>query len=150
MKKILNTIIPFLFIANFAYADLKGVSEMHLLIEGLSDQAASCGVKEDKIETSIKYILSNSKIKLVKSTSSIPKLYIRATIGNNSGTCYSHTSIEVYQYIKHPYVENYGDFLFYNDGAIASGGKTAFAPFFFDQLEDKLKKLVVRHNEFNK
>ena len=110
MKKILKIVFSSLFVSSFAYAELKGISKMNLLVEDLSSKAASCGITTKKIETSVKYILSNSRIRIIdKFQFGTPTLYIQATISNNSGLCYSNTKLQVYEYIRHPNSNNWGE-----------------------------------------
>tara|TARA_Y100000591_G_C21523629_1_gene540568 strand:+ start:47 stop:502 length:456 start_codon:yes stop_codon:yes gene_type:complete len=151
MKKTFTIIFLSLILnGNIAYADLKGVSKMNLLVEKLNPQAASCGVESNKIETSVKYILSNSKINLIEFTMGKPTLYIKANVDNNTGTCYGHINVEVYEYIRHSKIGNFGSFTFFEKGIITSGGQNRYGQFFYEQLEDLIKMLVVEHSESNR
>ena len=150
MKKILKIVFLSLFVSSFAYAELKGISKMNLLVEDLSSKAATCGITTKKIETSVKYILSNSRIRIIdKFQFGTPTLYIQATISNNSGLCYSNTKLQVYEYIRHPNSNNWGDFVYYTSSGIQSNNQPYFGKFFFEQLEDRVKRFVVEHNKDN-
>tara|TARA_B100000965_G_C19063528_1_gene528928 strand:- start:82 stop:531 length:450 start_codon:yes stop_codon:yes gene_type:complete len=149
MKRFLGIVFLSLFVNNFTYADLKGITEMKLLIEYLNPKAETCGVSEEKLETSVRYILSNSKIKIVGEAEFVPILYINANIGNNNG-CYANTSIEVYKYMKDPNSNNWGHFVYYNSNEISSGGEDAkFGDPYINSFEQQLKKLVVEHSKDN-
>ena len=151
MRKFLITIFLSVYVSSFAHAELKGISRVNILIEDLSNKAVSCGVTKKKIETSVKYILSNSKIGITdKFKIGTPTLYIQATVSENSGLCYSNTKLEVYEYIKHPISGNYGDFVYFSSSGIHSNSKSGFASFFFDELEDRVKRFVVAHNKENR
>ncbi len=147
MKKILAIIVLNLFLISNGFADLKGILEMQLFIEPLKAKAKICGVKRENLETSARYILSNSKIKLVKSHPI--SIYINSNIGENEG-CYANTSIDVYKIMKDPGSNNWGRFYYYSDGGIASGGKGAdFGDPYISSFEQLLKKLVVEHSNDN-
>ena len=151
MKKILKIVFLSLFVSSFAYAELKGISKMSLLVEDLSSKAASCGITVRKIETSVKYILSNSRIRIIdKLQVGTPTLYIQATISNNSGLCYANTKLQVYEYMQHPNSNNWGDFVYYTSSGIHSNSQSHFGRFFFEQLEDRVKRFIVDHNKDNR
>ena len=151
MKKILGTIFLSLSVCSFASADLKGISRVNILVEDISSKGVLCGVTKKKIETSARYILSNSKIEIIdKPKIGTPTLYIQATVSENSSLCYSNTRLEVYEYIKHPNSGNYGDFVYFNSSGIQSNSKSNFASFFFEELENRFKRFVVEHNKENK
>ena len=147
MKKLLAIMVLGLFFSSNAYANLKGIVEMQLFIEPLNAKAKICGIKRENIETSARYILSNSKIKIVKSHPIT--LYINSNIGENDG-CYTSTSIRVYKTMKDVGSNNWGDFIYYSDGGIASGGTGAdFGNPYINSIEQMLKKLVVEHSNDN-
>lgn len=147
MKKLLGILVLGLFFSSNAYANLKGIVEMQLLIEPLNAKAKICGIKRENIETSARYILSNSKIKIVKSHPIT--LYINSNIGENDG-CYTSTSIRVYKTMKDVGSNNWGNFIYYSDGGIASGGTGAdFGNPYINSIEQMLKKLVVEHSNDN-
>ena len=132
-----------------ASAKLKGISKASLLIEELPKAAESCGITRDKIETSVRYILSNSKMKIVEDKKfRYPTLYIKVNVDYNS-ICYSSTRVELFRYIKDPDSSNWGDFIYYFDGGISSGGKSNHGPTAIIQLEDILKNFVVKHSQEN-
>ena len=133
---------------NFTYADLKGISKMKLSIEYLSPKAESCGITREEIETSARYILSNSKISIVDK-GPFPYLYIQANISNNDG-CYANSNISVYRNMQDPISKNWGEFVYYTKSEIYSGGTgTKFGDPFINALEQLLKSLVVIHSKDN-
>ena len=149
--KFLSIIILSLFSNNLASAGLNGIFKMDLLIEPFEDDGAKeCGITEKQIETSIKYILANSEIKILdKFNLDYPTLYFVGSIGNNNGTCYGGTRIQVYKHIQDPKTYNWGNFIYYSKGAISSGGTGNFAGFYLEQLEQIVKMFVVKHSEDN-
>ena len=148
MKKLIGIIVLSLLFSLNAFADLKGITEMKLLIERLDPQDKDCGVTREQLETSVRYILSNSKIKIVDQ-GSVPTLYINSNIGQNNG-CYANTAIEVYKYMKDPGSNNWGSFMYYSSREISSGGKgTAFGNPYINAFEQQLKRLVVEHSKDN-
>jgi hypothetical protein len=150
MKKILEIVFLSLFMNSFAHADLKGISKMDLLVEDLNKKAISCGVTKEKIETSVKYILSNSRIRIIdKFQRATPTLYIQITVSKNSGLCISNTSLMVYEYTKNSSNRNWGDFIYYTSNGIQSNTEPYFSSFFFDELEERVKRFVVQHSKDN-
>ena len=148
MKKVLGIVILGLLLSGNAYADLKGILKMKLIVEELGIEAKTCGVTREQLETSVKYILSNSKIELIDQ-GTVPTLYLNSNIGFNS-RCYANTAIEVYKYMRDPDTNNWGTFIYYSSREIASGGTGAtFGDPYINSVEQQFKKLVVEHAKDN-
>ena len=62
MKKFLSIIFVSLLLSGSANATMNEIKKIGLLVEYLSDR--SCNVTQESIETTTKYILSNSRLKL--------------------------------------------------------------------------------------
>ena len=105
MKKFTLFFVFFFFIFNIEgnakTTRLKGINEVDLLVEQLSEYSEKCFVTEEKIETAAKYVLQNSKIKLSE-TPLTPILYIKVIVINNGIYCSVYSSITVennFQYL---------------------------------------------------
>ncbi len=148
MKKILLTVLLSLFLCGNTFAELKGIFKVKLLVEYLSEAAKKCSVTREQLETSVRYILSNSKIEIVDQ-GSYPILYLNSNIGFNS-RCYANTAIEVYKYMKDNESNNWGTFIYYSSREISSGGTgVTFGDPYINSVEQQLKKLVVEHSNDN-
>jgi hypothetical protein len=152
MKKLLSIIFVSLLLSGSANATMKGIPEMELMVENLGNYAKECSVTEQKIETAVKYILQNSKIKL-KDHPYNPTLYVKLVVIKAGGVCTSHLDISVFSYFaKDPLeLENSGTFVFYQDSHMTSGGSLSdFSNSVVSAIEEMMKKLVVKHHEDNK
>ena len=152
MKKLLGIIVLGLLLSGNANATLKGIFEVELIIETITDVAESCSITKQKIETTTKYILQSSKIRIVKSDLPIPILYISVAVGNNKGTCYTNTAVEVFTFSSQDPLKNgnTGIFRYYDKASIAAGGEDSnIGDFVISQLERILKDLVVTQHEDN-
>ena len=152
MKKFITFIIVALLYCtpSFSSNSLKGIDKVKILIEELNDNADKCGLSKNQIETSIKYILQNSKIEVVSLTTPATTLYAQITLGSHSGGfCYSSTRIELYDYMR--VKGNMVDVVYYGSTTIAAGGVgSTFSKFLLNQLEGEIKKFVVAWSEVNK
>ena len=88
MKKIHSTILVLgLLLSGNANATMNEIKKIGLLVEYLSDR--SCNVTQENIETTTKYILSNSRLKLSGDNLYEPYLYIQPVImeGKSEDVC---------------------------------------------------------------
>ena len=155
MKKFTLFFIFFYFIFNIEgnakSTRLKGINEVDLLIESLNGSAAEkCSITEKQIETTVKYVLSNSKIKLSQNPSD-PLLYIKVIVINDGTACSVYSSITVETFTDAPFNSgNRGRFIYYKNDRISSGGiNSGIGKFVLDKIEEMMKEFVIRHHEDN-
>tara|TARA_R110001592_G_scaffold46030_2_gene146814 strand:+ start:314 stop:790 length:477 start_codon:yes stop_codon:yes gene_type:complete len=157
MKKFTIFFIFFYFIFNIEgngnakTTRLKGINEVDLLVESLSKYAEECSISYEKIETTAKYVLANSKIK-ISELAWTPILYIKVSVVHNGVSCSVFSKITVQTLSdKDPYdFGNRGAFLYYQNDRIATGGiKSSIANLVIEQIEEMMKELVVKHHEDN-
>ena len=151
MKKFLSIIFVSLLLSGSANATMKGIFAVELMVENLHKYAKECSVTEQKIETAVKYILQNSKIKL-KDHPYNPTLYVKVNVIKAGGVCTAHIYISVFSYFgKDPLeLENSGTFVFYRNSHMTSGGTiSSFANSVVSGIEGLMKELVVKHHEDN-
>ena len=152
MKKLLAIVVLGLIWSNHSNANpsLKGIEDIKIIVEELHPAAEKCGLSTDKILTSAKYILQNSKFNVVPSDKPAFNLYIQVNLGHHqAGYCYSSARIEVYDFILHK--GRYGDVVYYNNSIIMSGGiGSSYGNSVANQIEGMLKELVVAWSEANK
>jgi len=148
IKKLLTIIFLVLFSGN-ANATMNEIKKIGLLVEYLSDR--SCNVTKESIETTTKYILSNSKLKITEDYND-PYLYIQPIILEGTTVCFGALAI----FLKKSHMlkdgsYNSGDFIYYyNNTAILKSGKDRFKGYFIESLEEEIKKFVVEWSEDNK
>src|ERR1700693_3098564 len=57
--------------------ELRGLTHLGLLVEGLDQEGQRCGITRDLIRDAIAYTISSSKLKFSDGDSNGPKLYVR-------------------------------------------------------------------------
>ena len=152
IKKILSIIFVSLLVSGNAFATMNEVKKIGLLVEYLSDR--SCNVTQESIETTTKYILSNSRLKLSGDSYYDPYLYIQPIVmeGKNENVCTGALAI----FLKKSHMlkdgsYNRGDFIYYyNNTVVLKSGKDRFKGHFIEALEEEIKKFVVEWSEDNK
>jgi len=150
MKKLLSIMVLGLLLSGNANATMKGIFEVELMVENLSNYAKECSVTKQKIETAVKYILQNSKIKIKDSYSAV--LYVKVGVIKAGDVCTANLDISVFSYFgKDPFeLENSGTFVFYRNSHMTSGGTiSSFANSVVSGIEGLMKELVVKHHEDN-
>ena len=150
MKKFLSIIVVSFFFSVNAYATMNEIKKIGLLVEYLSDR--SCNVTEESIETTTKYILSNSRLKLSGDSLYDPYLYIQPIIMESEGICTAALNVSLKQsYMLKDGSYNEGDFVYYfNNTLIFTSSKNSFKGYFVESLEEEIKKFVVEWSEYNK
>src|SRR5690349_607284 len=68
---------------------LRGINDVYLAIESLDQDATNCNVQQDTIETALRFVLQQSKLKLAAAISNAGYLYARATITSACAIAYS-------------------------------------------------------------
>ena len=152
IKKILSIIFVSLLVSGNAFATMNEVKKIGLLVEYLSDR--SCNVTQESIETTTKYILSNSRLKLSDDILYEPYLYIQPIVmeSKNENVCTGALTI----FLKKSHMlkdgsYNRGDFIYYyNNTVVLKSGKDRFKGHFIEALEEEIKKLAVEWSEDNK
>ena len=151
MKKLFGIVAVVLLFANIANAELKGLKEFKLSIQHSGNDCN--GEKFDKeVETSAKYILGNSKIKLIDSyDGEILAIYILT--GSSDSLCAS--SIEVYSFSVGLSKNSSGHEFVSTVRSYENDRITANSPIYdhkknvIDAVEIMLKEFVVKWNEDN-
>ena len=147
MKKLLATLVISLVWCSVGYAEeinLKGIKEFKLLVRHDGDCNGENFVND--INTSAKYILGNSKIKLTEEASK-EWLYIYIKTVSDSNICSSYLKVETFRFgFKKNSAgnEGFGPIISYKDthvmiSMLASNHKKAV----IDKFESMIKKFVV-------
>ena len=152
IKKILSIIFVSLLVSGNAFATMNEVKKIRLLVEYLNDRP--CNVTRESIETTTKYILSNSRLKLSGDSYYDPYLYIQPIVmeGKNEDVCTG--ALVIFLKKSHNLKDgsyNRGDFIYYyNNAVVLTSSKNSFKGYFIESLEEEIKKFVVEWSEYNK
>ena len=102
MKKLLGILVLGLLLSSKVLAigisidGLKGLKEFVLIVENFSTETKKiCGITSKDIERSVKYILSNSKIKLT-TKSGAEKIYVQVTMLPTEDYCVGYIAFMTY------------------------------------------------------
>ena len=151
MKKFLIIVVLGLLWCNTSFAKssegLKGLRVIDLVVENAND----CGVTTDDIERAVKYILSNSKIKIKKDVT-IEALWIAPNIIESSDFCSGNIYLEIYQIDRMKNSAGYsyiGRQVQYSKGHLVINNKRDFRNSFLIRIELMIKDLVIAWSEVN-
>ena len=149
MKKSLLVSFFILLISGNANSDMNGIDKIRVLVEYIGDR--SCNVYRENLETTTKYILSNSKLEITEEYD-LPYLYVQPIIMESDTICTGAINIMLKKnHMLKDGSYNTGDFVYYfNNTVIFKSGKNEFKSFFIETLEEELKKFVVEWSENNK
>ena len=125
---------------------LKGLKEFQLS----STIEEKCGVTKNDIETSIKYLIANSKIKLVESSPTL--LAIQVQIMEDSVGCFGHSDFKILEWWD---TQNSASqritapIIFYTDGTYRKGPPDSFSINIIRNVETMTKNFVVEWSKQN-
>ena len=156
MKKILFSLFLILFSiwSNANSTSLNSIKEIGLVIEKLDND--SCNVKSSDLETSVKYILSNSKIKFkdhhIKGK---PYLHITPVVLHDkiNNICAGNIGFSIKIISRepnNPKKVNIGTFIYYYENKIFYSQSNVFTKKLTDGIEKMTKELIVKWNKDNK
>jgi len=137
------------FTISVAGEGLKGVYNFELIVE--DPKGELCKVTEQDIEREVKYVLSNSQIKLKKDIN-IEAIYISPTIINFGDRCSGYISLEIWQggintsSVGNKYV---GKQVAYDEGYIYGAHLSKFKDGYLDVVNKITKNFVIKWREYN-
>lgn len=134
---------------------LKGLKEFNLIVEKFSTEAQKiCGITSKDIKRSVKYILSNSKVKLV-TKSGAENIYVQVTIIPTEDYCVGYIAFMTYG-DQQGQKNSSGNTFFSTPRSYETlGGMFASPPYQFKNtllgyIEDFTKAFVIEWSEQNK
>lgn len=78
-------------------AELKGLRELGLVVEGLGDRAAACGLTTDAIEAAVSKPLTDAGLKVARHADEDSFLYVNViTASTSAGLCFSRYDAQLY------------------------------------------------------
>ena len=135
---------------------LKGLKEFNLIVENFSTEAQKiCGITPKDIKRSVKYILSNSKIKLT-TKSGAENIYVRVTILPTEDYCVGYIEFMTYGFDQQEQKNSSGNTFFSTPRSYETrGGMIGSPPYQFKNsllgyIEDFTKAFVIEWSEQNK
>ena len=135
--------------------DLKGMTQIHLLIETLTDDAKACGITEELIRDAFMYPASSSRLQITSDPAS-PTFYIQVSTLrlNPEGICFSGVNYESYnsQFVQ-PYfapTPKLYDVVFWKTGYVFFSGKNQHVQLLKENIEDHVKRFLTTWNLDNK
>jgi len=151
MKKFLAILILGLLWCNVGFAlggdGLKGLKLIDLVIE----KTNNCGVTNNDIEKEVRYVLSNSKIKLKKDIN-IESLWIAPNIIKSTNRCSGSIYFEVSKIgylVNSAGVKYVGREVLYSKGHLVIDNASDFKNSFLQRIELMTKDLVILWTEVN-
>ena len=136
---------------NTSFADfngLAGVKEFQLSVR--ISEGDSCGVTKYKLENSLRYILSNSKIKLVEQSPSL--LNLNVTILSDEVGCFGHSDLSALEWRQTKNIAQndiVAPLLLWQDGRFRKGPPDSFEMKFTNTVENIAKAFVVDWSKVN-
>ena len=134
---------------------LKGLKEFNLIVENFSTEAKKiCGITSKDIERSVKYILSNSKIKLT-TKSGTEKIYVQVTMLPAEDYCVGYIAFMTYG-DQQEQKNSSGNTFFSTPrsyearGGVFGSSPNQFKNYLLGIIEDVTKEFVIEWNEQNK
>jgi len=78
-------------------AALKGLTQLGVVVEDLSPQAAACGLKQDALQAMVTKRLTDAGLKVIRYSDEDTYLYVNVvTTSTNNGLCVSRYDVDVY------------------------------------------------------
>ena len=151
MKKLtLYLFFSFIYVSiSIAGEGLKGVYNFELVVE--NPKGELCKVTEQDIEREVKYVLSNTPIRLKKDIN-IEAIYISPTIIKLGDRCSGYISLEIWQggvntsSVGNKYV---GKQVAYHQGFIYTARLSEFIDGYLDEVNKITKYFVIKWREYN-
>ena len=136
-------------------AELKGLTRLRVVIEGLGAQAASCGLTEAALETAVTGKLKSAGFTVLTNTDEDSYVYVNVVTGSlSTGSCVSRFDVTVYTYTTAR--------LFYQPsavlvqvsllhrGGISGGAATGHAATVVKDVSEYLDEFIARIKAANK
>ena len=79
------------------YGELRGLTSLGVVVEGLGGAATSCGLSQDAIEAAVTKSLTDSGLRVVTNSDEDTYLYVRvSTTAMTTGFCFSRYDATIY------------------------------------------------------
>lgn len=127
-----------------AQTGLKGITNLSLLVEKLSDDGEKCQLSQENLTEAIEQNLANSGITL--GDGNYPTLYVQVNTAAASELCYSSVVMNIHYYAKVPHPTNpqgtVAQILLWSNSYLVSSEKSAHISYVQDQLKSGLGFLI--------
>ena len=136
-------------------AELKGLTRLGVVVEGLTAQAAGCGLSQDAIETALSGRLSSAGFKVIRDSDEDSYLYVNVmTTSLPSGLCVSRYDVTIYthttarlSYQETPVLVQVS---LLHKGGIAGGASATHGASVLRGVQEYLDQFVTRIHDANK
>ena len=150
-----KTVVPASFTTNKPDAELKGLTKLGLVVEGLSPQAAACGLSQGTLETAVSKRLSDAGFTVLRNSDEDTYVYINViTTSVSTGLCvsrydaflYTHTTAKL-SYQETPVLVQVS---LLHKGGIAGGASAAHAEGVLRGVQEQVDQFSTRIRDANK
>ncbi len=84
-------------------AQLKGLTRLGLVVEGVGADAATCGLKEDAVMAAVTKHLTDAGLRVLRDTDDETYLYVNInTVTVSAGLCVSRYDVTLYSHVAAP------------------------------------------------
>ena len=136
-------------------AELKGLTRLGVVVEGLTAQAAACGLSQDALETALSARLSSAGFKVIRDSDEDSYLYVNVmTTSLPSGLCVSRYDVTIYthttarlSYQETPVLVQVS---LLHKGGIAGGASATHGASVLRGVQEYLDQFVTRIHDANK
>jgi hypothetical protein len=136
-------------------AELKGLSRLGVVVEGLGSASAACGLRQEAIEESMAKILTDAGFKVVVNTDEDSYLYVNVkTLNIPPATCVSRYDTTIYTYTtaKLPYTTEPAllQVALMTAGGLSSGAAAGHSALVVSTLKQNVERFAERIRAANK
>ena len=136
-------------------AELKGLTKLGIVVEGLSPQAAACGLSQGTLETAVSKRLSDAGFRVLRNSDEDTYVYVNViTTSLSTGFCVSRYDVFLYTYTtaKLSYQETpvLVQVSLLHKGGIAGGGSAAHAEGVLRGVQEYVDQFSTRIRDANK
>jgi hypothetical protein len=135
--------------------ELKGLTSLGVVVEDLSSQATSCGLRQDTLESMVSKSLSDAGLKVVTNSDEDTYLYVRVvTTAISTGFCFSRYDVTLYTHTTATL--SYGSAAvlvqveLLRNGGIAGGGASGHADSVVRNIKQYVDAFAARIRDANK
>ena len=149
MKKLLGILVLGLLWCNtgFAFNGLKGINEFQLEVIAHEE----CGITKSKVENEVRYLIANSKIKIINSAPNI--LEVTVSVLKGVAGCFSVHTVKVinWRIIKNTAKKEVtAPLILWKTERMRKGPADTYSIHALDMVENQIKEFVVAWSKTNK
>ena len=141
--------------AQRAVPALRGLAEVHLLIEALDKDSTACGITEPQVRSAFMYLVSGARFSVTADPLAVsPVFYINIITSRGEGICASMVETKVYSYqkvkLEYQEYERMSEVLLWSTHIVTFSNSRRHSDEIKSVVEDMTKKFVTVWNLSNK